>query len=82
MAPGRRCDVALPLGRTSCGSTVKPIRFKVEAKPMIWILLALIALALAAGLLRPWLMEQVAIDHCLDAGGAFDYQAKNCIGAG
>jgi hypothetical protein len=49
---------------------------------MIWILLALIALALAAGLLRPWLMEQVAIDHCLDAGGAFDYQAKNCIGAG
>ncbi len=49
---------------------------------MIWILLAFIALVLAAGLLRPWLMQQVAIDRCLDAGGAFDYQAKHCIGAG
>lgn len=46
----------------------------------IRILALLLVAVLATALLAPWLLEQLAIDRCLDAGGAFDYRNRHCRG--
>lgn len=44
-------------------------------------LLALAVLGFLIALAAPWLMHQVDIDRCLDAGGAYDYHNEACVGA-
>ncbi len=43
-------------------------------KRIAW--LCVVAALLVAGVL--WLSREIRIDKCLDAGGAWDYDAENC----
>jgi hypothetical protein len=52
---------------------------KNEARLMLWIPVGIIVAAILAAILIPILNKQIAIDRCLDAGGAFDYKAGQCI---
>jgi hypothetical protein len=67
-----------PLSSNVLRTAMKVNHFEREAKIMAWFLPALILLALIGGLLLPWLMEQMAIDRCLDSGGAFNYEIRTC----
>ena len=60
---------------------MKSGQFEFEAKLMFWGALIFIGLALLVGLVLPWILEQLAIDRCLDAGGGYDYQQRICSGA-
>lgn len=55
--------------------------FKGEAYWMIAAPLVLIALALVAVTVVPWVSRQLSIDRCLDAGGRFNYEIGTCEGA-
>jgi hypothetical protein len=46
---------------------------------MLWFFLSLVLLALAGGFVIPWAIKFVAVDRCLDSGGAYDYELKKCI---
>jgi hypothetical protein len=61
-------------------ATVEPGHFELKAKILVRGFLVFIGLILVAGFVVPWLLEQVAIDRCLDAGGRFDYQSNICAG--
>jgi hypothetical protein len=39
----------------------------------------IIILAILAAWLGPWVSRQLAIDRCLDAGGAYDDQTRECL---
>lgn len=58
-----------------------PRHFKFEARLLIWLLLVLAGLSFVVGVAAPWLMHQLDIDRCLDAGGAYDYKTEVCVGA-
>ena len=57
-----------------------PDRFRKEAKLMFLIPLILIIFGILASLFIPRLSRQLDIDHCLDAGGKYDYENDECIG--
>jgi hypothetical protein len=45
----------------------------------IWRWMVVVVLLLAAGVpFSIWLSQQIEIDKCLDAGGAWDYEHRNC----
>jgi len=53
--------------------------FKKEAKLMILLPLLVILVGILAGIVVPYVLRQIEIDKCLDAGGSFDYQTKSCL---
>ena len=55
--------------------------FRREAKIMVGFFVSIVAVGLLIGLLMPRIRLWVAVDRCLDAGGAYNYQARVCEGA-
>jgi hypothetical protein len=45
----------------------------------IFLVLAVLATALVAG--GSWLRQAIAVDRCLDRGGAWNHEADDCLGA-
>ena len=52
--------------------------FRREAKLMVGVVLALLLLGVLAAVFGPHLVQFVAVDKCLDAGGAFDCAHSTC----
>jgi hypothetical protein len=52
--------------------------FRREAKLMVGFVLALFAIGVLVAVFVPPLVRFVAVDKCLDAGGAFDYASGTC----
>jgi hypothetical protein len=50
-----------------------------RAKHMLWLVLAVVLFGVLAMALTPTVSRHLAIDRCLDAGGAFDYKTDKCI---
>gem|GEM_PF-4000323 len=46
---------------------------------MILLPLLVILVGILAGIVVPYVLRQIEIDKCLDAGGSFDYQTKSCL---
>jgi hypothetical protein len=46
---------------------------------MLWLVLAVVLFGVLAMALTPTVSRHLAIDRCLDAGGAFDYKTDKCI---
>lgn len=55
--------------------------FHREARIMVALIIGVIGIGLLVALLAPRLMEWLAVDRCLDAGGSYNYQARVCEGA-
>ena len=53
--------------------------FEREAKLMVGFFVALILVALLAGLFGPKIMRFLEIDKCLDAGGSFNSEKQQCV---
>lgn len=45
---------------------------------MVGVVLAVLLLGVLAAIVVPQLVQFVAVDKCLDAGGAFDYANSTC----
>jgi hypothetical protein len=54
--------------------------FRREAKIMAGYFICLVVIGVLAGLLLPRLRLWLAVDRCLDAGGAYNYRARVCEG--
>jgi cytochrome c biogenesis factor len=52
--------------------------FRREAKLMAGVVLAVLLLGVLAAVLVPSIVQFVAVDKCLDAGGTFDYANNTC----
>jgi hypothetical protein len=52
---------------------------KAKVKYLMWSGIAGIVLGLLAVWLTPAVSRELAIDRCLDAGGAYDNQAGTCL---
>jgi hypothetical protein len=50
-----------------------------KAKHMLWLPVAVVLLSTLAVILTPVVRRHIAIDRCLDAGGAFDYKTDKCV---
>lgn len=46
---------------------------------MLWGFLLLLVVSVAAAVVVPYLRNQLAIDRCLDQGGAFNYELNKCV---
>jgi hypothetical protein len=55
--------------------------FRSEARRMVATPFVLAALGLLAAITVPWLIRQLSVDRCLDAGGRFNYETRTCEGA-
>ena len=55
--------------------------FRREAKLMMSIFLLVLLLGLLIAVFAPKIMQFIAADKCLDAGGAFNYKTNACVGA-
>ena len=61
------------------GGFLKASHFRREAKLMVAAALGLPALlAILGALVAPYLVEYLAVDRCLDAGGQFNYGESVC----
>lgn len=67
---------------TTMSSSCSPVgisrHFRREAKLMVVVVLAVLLLGVLAAIFGPHLVQFVAVDKCLDAGGAFDYANSTC----
>lgn len=50
-----------------------------RAKDILWLTVAVVLFGVLAAALTPTVSRHLAIDRCLDAGGAFDYKTDKCI---
>jgi hypothetical protein len=50
-----------------------------KSKHLLWLPVAVVLLSLLAVFLKPIVRKHLAIDRCLDAGGAYDYKRNKCI---
>jgi len=50
-----------------------------RSKHLLWLVVAVFLLGVLATALTPMISRHLAIDRCLDAGGAFDYKTDQCI---
>jgi hypothetical protein len=55
--------------------------FRREAKIMAGFIVGLVVIGLLVGLLAPLIVQWLAVDRCLDAGGRYNYETRVCEGA-
>ena len=55
--------------------------FRREAKIMLGFIVGVVVMGLLLGLLLPRIVQWLAVDRCLDAGGTYNYQRRACEGA-
>ena len=53
--------------------------FKFEGWLPIAIFLTILGIGLVAAFVIPGVLSYLAVDRCLDAGGAYNHESKHCV---